>query len=43
MSPSYALNAVYVSDEHDTVSPLATVSPLLMSMSPEDAVTAQWI
>lgn len=34
-------SAVYVSDEHETVSAAATVSPLLMLISLPDAATAQ--
>jgi hypothetical protein len=39
----YALSAVYVKDEHDTVSPGATINPLLMLMSDPLAATPQWI
>tara|TARA_R110000868_G_scaffold84298_1_gene237704 strand:- start:268 stop:417 length:150 start_codon:yes stop_codon:yes gene_type:complete len=39
----YALKAVYVSDEQDTVSPAATVNPPVMLMSDAEAATAHWI
>jgi hypothetical protein len=34
---------VYVREEHVTVSPEATVSPLVMLISEADAATAQWM
>jgi len=39
----YAVSAVYVKLEHETVSPLAIVKPLLRSISDPDAATPQWI
>jgi hypothetical protein len=39
----YALNAVYVSEEQETVSPDATVKPPVMLMSDAEAATAHWI
>ena len=39
----YAGSAVYVKEEQDTVSPDATVKPLVMLMSDADAATAQWM
>ena len=39
----YALSAVYVRLEQETVSPAATVKPLVMLMSEAEAATAQWI
>jgi hypothetical protein len=39
----YALSAVYVSEEQETVSPAATVKPPVILISAPEEYTEQWI